>query len=246
MNYTKWLLSILSLVVFAFTFSACADQKDPDVESGEAVGSRTVSDEDLVEKDNLQVDKNVGAYTYIIDPASVVVPVVEPEQRKEKSKTSRSERATDVPEKVEKPGVEKLDASVDIDSVPPIYLDLEALVDDITLNRPPVYGIDCLSAQYPVKCSSDKVTSFVEENLNYPEAAIDEGHDGLEVVTFQVAKDGKVENIKVKSKEIPCAGCQKAAVRVVAAMPDKWAPALHNGEPVRSTVTLPIRFNTFE
>ncbi len=233
LNFTVYILIISTII------SACGNQNDTSYANEE----NSLKDETQVQQDNIAVDKNLGAYTYMVDPSDVVVPVVEAENagdNKDKAAKADDNRKSKAAKRLEEPELEAIESANGEE--PQVALDLFLLLKDIEINRPPVYGTNCLTAEYPIKCSSDNVSAFIKDNLDYPSEAAKYGDDGLEIVTFQVTKEGAVKNIKVKSKENPCAGCAMAAKKVVEALPDKWAPALRNGQPTNVTVTLPIRF----
>lgn len=214
--------NVLILLTFTF-FIGCEGKYNPrdnanlDTPTDSLMGLK-------VKQDNVDVEPDHGAYTYIIRPEGVVVPVV------------TADSISD-----EKP---RLDVTAQ--DMAPIQIVVQSSQADIEENRPPLYGKECLTAEYPVKCSSEKITQFVQENLELPEEATTTGYDGIEIVSLQITKDGAVEDIQVQSGENDCRDCQTAACSVVAALPDRWVPALENGEPMTTTVTIPIRFRTLE
>ena len=176
-----------------------------------------------ISQDNTEMEMHPGAYTYIVDPHDIVVPVVEAD----------SIASTD-PEGAEE---EKLGPVEIIVSSPRL---------DLQVNRPPLFGEECLDMEYPVKCSSDKVAAFIRNNLEFPEAAISAGHEGKQLVTIHVTEEGKVNDIQVEPEHNNCESCQTAAYSVVAAMPDDWVPALEDGKSVGTKVTIPIEFKTLD
>lgn len=139
---------------------------------------------------------------------------------------------------------QKSESTISAQNMTPIQIVVRSSQTDLKQNRPPLYGEECLDAEYPVKCSSDKVTQFVREHLKFPKEALISGYDGVEIVSLQVTKKGTVESIEVRSRKNGCRDCQTSAYSVVAAMPDRWVPALENGEPIATTVTIPIEFRT--
>ena len=76
-------------------------------------------------------------------------------------------------------------------------------------------------------------------NVRYPAEAMESGTEGRVVVSFTVAKDGKVtEPIVVKSVSPEL---DAEAIRVVNTMP-AWTPATVAGEPVACQMTIPVQF----
>lgn len=81
--------------------------------------------------------------------------------------------------------------------------------------------------------------AFLMENLKYPAKAQKKGIEGRVLVTFVVAKDGSIVEIKPINKVHSL--LKKEAVRVVKLMPN-WVPGKKDGKVVRVRFTLPITF----
>ena len=80
---------------------------------------------------------------------------------------------------------------------------------------------------------------YICMNLSYPEEARENKIEGLVYVSFVVAKDGSVGNVKVV-RDIG-GGCGAAAVEMVKGMP-RWKPGTQSGKPVNTQFVLPIDF----
>lgn len=82
-------------------------------------------------------------------------------------------------------------------------------------------------------------SQWVNENIKYPQEAIDQNIEGRVVLQFTVDKNGQVKDVQVLRgvNEI----LDKEAVRVVSASP-KWAPGSQNGIPVNVNYTFPVVF----
>ena len=80
---------------------------------------------------------------------------------------------------------------------------------------------------------------FINENLRYPAAAIENGIQGRVVVQFVVKKDGSVGDVTVL-RGVDSALDQEA-IRVCKTLP-KFTPGKQNGIPVNVWYTLPIFF----
>ena len=80
---------------------------------------------------------------------------------------------------------------------------------------------------------------WLSKNLQYPPIAQENGIQGTVVVSFTVAADGSIKNIKVARGKDPA--LDKEAVRVVSKMP-KWSPGKQNGQNVPVSYTLPVKF----
>jgi TonB family protein len=90
---------------------------------------------------------------------------------------------------------------------------------------------------------SDKLLTYLADNINYPKLAKDKGIEGMVVVQYIVEKDGSISNAQIM-KGIG-AGCDEEALRVVKEMP-KWTPGLQRGQETRVQFNLPIRFKLDE
>jgi TonB family protein len=94
-----------------------------------------------------------------------------------------------------------------------------------------------------LKCSRDKMLTFIYTNVKYPEEARLQGIEGQTVVQFVVEKNGTVSNLKLL-RDIG-GNCGTESLAAVNAMNDqniKWIPGKNKGEIVRVTFTMPIRF----
>ncbi|GAB3776984.1 M56 family metallopeptidase [Spirosoma horti] len=88
-----------------------------------------------------------------------------------------------------------------------------------------------------------ELTSYMEKNLKYPEAAQKANVHGRVFVSFIVTKTGEITDIQLL-KGIGY-GADAEAVRVVQNMP-KWTPARQNGQLVNVKYNLPINFQADE
>lgn len=107
---------------------------------------------------------------------------------------------------------------------------------------PPLFeGCDDLliSPEQRQACSTPKLQAFIKTNLQYPDSARIRGIEGVVVVRFQVSEEGKITALELV-RNIG-AGCGQEALRVIRSMP-AFTPALRNGTPIATTMTLPIRF----
>jgi TonB family protein len=87
------------------------------------------------------------------------------------------------------------------------------------------------------------MNKFINDNLDYPQEAIDLSIKGLVTVRFNVEETGRVSNVSVATPLAGCKACDLAAVKVVEKMPS-WTPAKNvNGSSESVWVTLPINFN---
>ena len=82
-------------------------------------------------------------------------------------------------------------------------------------------------------------SKWVNERLQYPEIAKENGIQGRVLLQFVVGADGKVSNVKVVRGVDPA--LDKEAVRVVQSSP-KWTPGKQRDRAVKVTYTFPVLF----
>ena len=80
---------------------------------------------------------------------------------------------------------------------------------------------------------------YLADNIIYPQAGRETGIVGTVFLTFIVARDGSVRDVKVL-RGIG-GGCDEEAIRVVSCMP-KWIPGRQRGKAVNVAFNLPISF----
>ena len=85
----------------------------------------------------------------------------------------------------------------------------------------------------------DSLRSYLQENIHYPQEAIDSGIEGRVFVNFVVEEDGSITSAKVMRGL--GYGCDEEAIRLVSNMP-KWKPGTQREVPVRVSYNLPIKF----
>lgn len=80
---------------------------------------------------------------------------------------------------------------------------------------------------------------WLNENINYPVIAAENGIEGRVIVQFVVSKTGQISDVRVARGVDP--SLDKEAVRVVSNMPN-WTPGRQNGTTVNVRFTLPVTF----
>ncbi len=86
---------------------------------------------------------------------------------------------------------------------------------------------------------TEKLFRFIDKNLKYPKEDKKNGVQGKVIVTFIVAADGALTDLKIAKALSP--GCDAEALRVMALSP-KWIPGSAAGKPCPVNYTLPIMF----
>ena len=106
-------------------------------------------------------------------------------------------------------------------------VEVEGTVTDLSESQPkPAQG---MKAYY----------DYLEDNLEYPSEAQDQGVEGNVYVGFTVEVDGRISEAEVM-KGIG-SGCDEEALRLVVEGPS-WVPASRSGEPVQARMVVPVTF----
>ena len=84
-----------------------------------------------------------------------------------------------------------------------------------------------------------ELKKFIDEHLQYPEAALADSAQDIVQVSFIVEKDGSTKDFEVIDEHHPA--LEAEAVRVLQNMP-KWKPATQNGVKVRVEYVVPVKF----
>ena len=88
-----------------------------------------------------------------------------------------------------------------------------------------------------------EMIKFLQQEIKYPEEAMEKKIQGRVVVQFVVNKDGSICNDTVVRSIDPLLDAE--AVRVIHSMPN-WEPGKQDGQPVRVRFTMPISFKLNE
>ncbi|HWB26495.1 MAG TPA: energy transducer TonB [Chitinophagaceae bacterium] len=101
-----------------------------------------------------------------------------------------------------------------------------------------VYNYTEVLPQFPG--GQDDLEQFVQNHIQYPQDAIDNGVEGTVYVTFAVDETGKVYAPSIKGDRLGY-GLDDEALRVINLMP-KWTPGRIKGKNVKTYYDLPITF----
>ena len=86
---------------------------------------------------------------------------------------------------------------------------------------------------------ADSFVKYVQQNIKYPQNALDNDIEGKVTVNFVVDANGKIRNAKVVNGVDPELDAE--ALRVVEGAP-AWTPAVQNGKNVPVTCSIPVTF----
>ncbi len=85
----------------------------------------------------------------------------------------------------------------------------------------------------------NKFRAWVQQNVRFPQIALENGIQGRVVLSFVIEKDGRLTNIQVL--QTPDRSLSDEAIRVLQQSP-KWSPGKQRNQPVRVRYTLPVEF----
>jgi len=93
---------------------------------------------------------------------------------------------------------------------------------------------------YPeFKGGMEEFNQYIQDNLKYPQEAIDKDETAKVFVEFVVDKSGEIRDVQLKREEKEY--FEKAAIKVISEMP-KLKSGLKNGKYVNTKVIVPITF----
>lgn len=100
--------------------------------------------------------------------------------------------------------------------------------------------VDAEVAPKPIYNSSNyNFSSFVSNNLKYPEAAFKQNISGTVKLKFVIESSGRISNVLIE--DAVGGGCTEEAIRVVKLI--KWTPGIVNNFAVRTWMCLEITFD---
>ncbi len=112
-------------------------------------------------------------------------------------------------------------------------------IDSAELKKTKDCNDELVEASFPG--GQTALAKFLQENIKYPERALDHGIGGRCYLQFYVDPKGVISNIKVTRGISNCPDCDYEAVLVITKMP-KWIPSECKGEKVGIFYNLPIKF----
>lgn len=89
----------------------------------------------------------------------------------------------------------------------------------------------------------EALKKFIQENVKYPETALENHVGGTVLLAFMVDESGKIYTPSIESPNIG-SGLEQESVRLVRQMP-KWNPGQIKGRNVKTRFTLPIRYEIY-
>ena len=130
-----------------------------------------------------------------------------------------------------------------------VFTQNDTTIYKVVSEMPRFPGCEQLDTTLDVKnqCAQAALLLFFNQNMVYPWGAREQDIEGTVVLSMVIEKDGYVSNPTVV-RDIG-GGCGEEAIRVVSGMNDAlknanlaWTPGKKDGKPVRTQVTVPIKF----
>ena len=85
--------------------------------------------------------------------------------------------------------------------------------------------------------------TWVQQNVKYPQIALENGIQGNVVIQFVVGSDGKMTNFKIlQSPDKTLADATIEVLKKANEMKNGWKPGKQRGKPVKVSFTLPVSF----
>jgi hypothetical protein len=110
-------------------------------------------------------------------------------------------------------------------------------------NSQPLFSRSCLLEKDPGKCSAGLLQQWLYKHLRDTPAELIAREGVIEYISFTINEFGEVVDIgHAGTKGAPNKLRADAAITAVREMPT-WQPAVRNGQQVRMSVILPVRFD---
>ncbi len=100
-----------------------------------------------------------------------------------------------------------------------------------------------ISRQAEFKGGLEALYQYVAKHVKYPYRCMENGIEGVVIVSFIVEKDGQVSNVKTLTQHKSCPEMDTEAIRVIKKTSGKWMPGLQRNKAVRCSFRLPVRFD---
>jgi periplasmic protein TonB len=111
--------------------------------------------------------------------------------------------------------------------------------DKIAKDSKGIYNRAEIMPEYPG--GQNALSSYINDHLDYSQAAIDENTTGTLKVSFVVGEDGKVTDVHLMGDKKVGDGLDDQATKVISNMP-AWTPGKVKGKNVSTRLQLPITF----
>lgn len=104
-----------------------------------------------------------------------------------------------------------------------------------------IYHYETIQVKPEFPGGEKAMNTFIAKNFTLSKEMVDNAIERILLVSFIVATDGKLTDIKVVQEDI-LSSVKIEAINVVKKMPN-WLPGEHNGKKVKCSFTIPIYIN---
>ena len=150
------------------------------------------------------------------------------------------------PPPVAPPEIKIMDNDVIIEDSPLFDLNFpeNESIPEVKLEGPPDIDVapeimDFTEVQAQFEGGMDAWYAYLKENLTYPKQPQRLGIEGTVFLRFVINTDGSIQDVEVVRSVDP--QLDQSAIAVIQSSP-RWKSAMHHGRPVRSRMTIPIKF----
>lgn len=96
-------------------------------------------------------------------------------------------------------------------------------------------------------CSNQKLIDMLHRVVKHPDMRLEENPAGVVLLSFTVAEDGTMSDLKLEKSLSPqCDEAARAAIEEMFNLSGPWEPATLDGKKVAARYSLPIQFSEFE
>ncbi|MBU2526177.1 MAG: energy transducer TonB [Bacteroidetes bacterium] len=115
----------------------------------------------------------------------------------------------------------------------------DVIVPFAIIEQAPIFpGCENVPKDQQRECFQTKMDEHVRNNFSYPQVALELGIQGRVYIVFDIDKEGRITNIKMRA---PDKNLENEARRIVSKLP-KMLPGKQRGKPVKVSFSLPINF----
>jgi protein TonB len=130
-----------------------------------------------------------------------------------------------------------IDQPMAVDSVDYIEPEIDVLIPIGVVENKPIFP-GCENEDDKHACFNKMMKKHIIKNFHYPEIEQEMGIEGRVFIMFEIQKDGKIGNIRMRG---PNKNLEKDAARIISKLP-KMTPGKQGGKNVRVPFSIPITY----
>lgn len=176
----------------------------------------------------------IGFFMSQNNPSETVQPIKQ--EPVESQQTTAPTPLADSSRALKKENTKPVEPKKKADAPPPI---VEKQSDEVSDDpEKPIVKEEGYMQAEPLKGYPD-LYDYFNANLVYPASALKDSVQGVQIISFVINKNGKVEQIEVEQSL--GVEFEKESIRLIENMPE-WKPAKLDGKPVSTRISIPITF----